>query len=741
MAKVIDVFTDLKLLWHVPVIKVIDPSKQQKKLSERQQYKNYKTGLLNLNWMQDQLAKREKQIQKELKKAQKAALKSEKVEQVQKAAINSVDSGPSAEEMPKRPKSSNKTKSGRRQQKKYNREMAKRKKEKQAADKEESAAQTPVKQRELKKNDFFDDKAIKSMKMVFPLEAAKKQLSSLYKFSKGALEATNARISAEALLQSNLNNQASGMTPEIGRQMSAHVDQLQNSSTISSVAGIGGMTELSESVMNPQNIMKMTGSMYDLAASTHGAKVSQEQVVKTAEAMGDAMKGKVSSLEELGVKFTKQQEQIMQYGNEAQRTQTLVGLLEKQVGGAAAAMADTPEGRILQLQNAWTGIQETIGQALLPAVMSLVEFIMANMPAIENIMTQAFMAVGAAVQFIVSALQIVFNFIVDNWATILPILVAIATVFLVAIIIQLYAMAVAWLAAAWPILLIILIVALLVEAIMMMGGTTEEIVGAIVGSFALLFAHLWNGVAVVWNLFASFAEFLMNLFIDPVYAIQKLFYDLSMTIYELILSIVKAIEDMVLRVANILNKLGLNIDVSGGFDFVSGKIEDIMDTLEKNKPESDKKIIEMARMSLKDPTAMAEAGFNYGSNLVNQTRGKLDGFKNKVGTAAGSDVGKSIPANMPITASPGGREPNIGQVGRVGEVGKIDKEVDISQEDLKLMRDLAEIKAIQNFVTLTPTVQVTTGDIVEKADLDEMIRRFQQSMEQEIAYAAKGVYG
>jgi|GEM_PF-7130007 len=733
MAKTIDVFTNLKLLWYVPAIKVIDPNKQQRKLSERQQYNDYKTSILNLNWMQLQLARKEKQIQKELKKAQKAAIKSEKAEQAKKAAVTTDDPGPAADRMPKRPKSSNKTKSGKRQQKKYNRAMANRKKEKQAANKEGAAAQGPIKYKEMEKPDFFDDKAIKSMKMVFPLEAAKKQLSSLYKFSKGALEATNTRVSAEALLQSKLNNQASGMTPEVGRQMSAHVDQLQNSSTISSVAGLGGMAELSGSVMNPQNIMAMTGSMYDLAASTHGAKVSQEQIVKTAEAMGDAMKGKVSSLEGLGIEFTKQQEQVMKYGNEAQRTQTLIGLLEKQVGGAAAAMADTPEGRILQLQNAWTGIQETIGQALMPAVMSLVEFIMANMPAIESIMTQAFMAVGAAVQFIVSALQFMFTFIADNWSTILPILIAIATVFLVAIIIQLYAMAVAWLAAAWPILLIILIVALLVEAIMMMGGTTEEIVGAIVGAFALLFAHLWNGVAVVWNLFASFAEFLMNLFIDPVYAIQKLFYDLSMTIYELILSIVKAIEDMVLRVANILNKLGLNIDVSGGFDFISGKIEGYMDKLKETKPESDKKVIELARMNLKDPTAMAEAGFNYGSNLVGQTRGKLDGFKDKMGAPLGKDIGKSIPG--------GGREPNIGQVGRVGEVGKIDKEVDISQEDLKLMRDLAEIKAIQNFVTLTPTVQVTTGDIVEKADLDEMIRRFQQSMEQEIAYAARGVYG
>lgn len=50
-----------------------------------------------------------------------------------------------------------------------------------------------------------------------------------------------------------------------------------------------------------------------------------------------------------------------------------------------------------------------------------------------------------------------------------------------------------------------------------------------------------------------------------------------------------------------------------------------------------------------------------------------------------------------------------GEIKKVGEVGKIGDTVDISNEDLKAMRELAEMKSIQNFVKLTPTVQVT-GD-------------------------------
>src|SRR5690606_39743897 len=52
----------------------------------------------------------------------------------------------------------------------------------------------------------------------------------------------------------------------------------------------------------------------------------------------------------------------------------------------------------------------------------------------------------------------------------------------------------------------------------------------------------------------------------------------------------------------------------------------------------------------------------------------------------------------------------VKKVGKVGSVGRIEDEVDISQENIKLMRELAEMKAIQNFVTLTPTVNVRSEE-------------------------------
>ncbi|RED64672.1 hypothetical protein [Cohnella lupini] len=83
---------------------------------------------------------------------------------------------------------------------------------------------------------------------------------------------------------------------------------------------------------------------------------------------------------------------------------------------------------------------------------------------------------------------------------------------------------------------------------------------------------------------------------------------------------------------------------------------------------------------------------------------------------------------------------DIPRVGEVGRIGKIDDTVDVSSEDLKTMRELAEIKSIQNFVTLTPTVQVQTGDIQNEVDVNEMLKRIEEAMTKEITSSAQGVY-
>lgn len=70
----------------------------------------------------------------------------------------------------------------------------------------------------------------------------------------------------------------------------------------------------------------------------------------------------------------------------------------------------------------------------------------------------------------------------------------------------------------------------------------------------------------------------------------------------------------------------------------------------------------------------------------------------------------------------------------------IEDKIDVSNEHLEMMRDLAEQESIQNFVTLTPTVQVTTGDVKEEADINKIIDKIESYMENELVNSAEGVY-
>lgn len=87
------------------------------------------------------------------------------------------------------------------------------------------------------------------------------------------------------------------------------------------------------------------------------------------------------------------------------------------------------------------------------------------------------------------------------------------------------------------------------------------------------------------------------------------------------------------------------------------------------------------------------------------------------------------------TGAPG----DIGNVDHVGSVGSVDEDVNIAEEDLKFLRDVAEMRYVQNFVTLTPTVAVD-AKISEKVDVDEVVGRIEAKLEDEFAAAAEGVY-
>ncbi|MCR8994472.1 hypothetical protein [Brevibacillus laterosporus] len=294
----------------------------------------------------------------------------------------------------------------------------------------------------------------------------------------------------------------------------------------------------------------------------------------------------------------------------------------------------------------------------------------------------------------------------------------------------------AWAIAHWPIVLVAIAVVSLIGTLRYFGVTTEEVVGFAVGLFYTFFASVYNGIAFLWNRVLAFAEFFVNVFIDPVYAVQKLFYDMAVLFGGHMYNMSRAAEDFagnfmkaILRSINKtlegFNWLAQKTNEMFGTDFqgaklfdennihaVSNNIKSMMDMIER--PTTDRNVVDLSkyRMAEKNLNQAFGEGYYKGFNLTTKT-------------------------NNPFNPNVNGKVNNIG---RVDEVGKIKDKVDISNEDLKMMRELAEMKNIQNFVTLTPTVQVQTGDINKGADIDTVVAEITKKLQTDVANSAKGVY-
>lgn len=78
-------------------------------------------------------------------------------------------------------------------------------------------------------------------------------------------------------------------------------------------------------------------------------------------------------------------------------------------------------------------------------------------------------------------------------------------------------------------------------------------------------------------------------------------------------------------------------------------------------------------------------------------------------------------------------------IGNVDNVSNVEGEVDVSSEDLKLLRELAEQQYIQNYISNDPVLYITTGDINENADVDYLIKGVGKTLKEEIESSMEGV--
>ena len=66
-------------------------------------------------------------------------------------------------------------------------------------------------------------------------------------------------------------------------------------------------------------------------------------------------------------------------------------------------------------------------------------------------------------------------------------------------------------------------------------------------------------------------------------------------------------------------------------------------------------------------------------------------------------------------------------------VGKINSDVEIKDEDLKLLRDMAARDFLLNLQSITPVANVKFGDVRETADVNKIWDTIQDMIEEQMA--------
>ncbi|WP_438435401.1 hypothetical protein [Gorillibacterium sp. sgz500922] len=302
-----------------------------------------------------------------------------------------------------------------------------------------------------------------------------------------------------------------------------------------------------------------------------------------------------------------------------------------------------------------------------------------------------------------------------------------------------------WLVAAWPIFLIIGAIAGLLTILNHFGISTGEVVASVVGYFGFLKVYFENMVITLQNTWAAWGDFFHNFFIDPVFAVKKLFYDLAFGALENFYQMSRGVEEFA---------SGFTKRIGGAVNHVLSNFQGLVHALGKIPGFGDLKDVSIQLVDTTDQHGISNWIKGIQSQLEMPTS-QADGIRNtprkanKTAEDYVSAFDKAYQGTKDTLAGVGEGLKNasamykngIPSVGTVGTVNKIKDTVDISSEDLKVMRDLAEMKSIQNFISLTPTVQITTGDIRHEVDVNEMLRKIEDTMQREIATSARGAYG
>lgn len=210
----------------------------------------------------------------------------------------------------------------------------------------------------------------------------------IVQFSKDCITAADTQMRSEKRLETLMMN-VKGTTLANVDALKKYASELQGVTTVGDEVTIQGASQLATFQLQSETIKTLLPSLQDLAVSQYGVSLSGDQMQQMANLLGKVMTGNVGALTRYGVTMNDTQKALLKTGTESQKAAMLVEVLGQNFGGLSEAMANTPEGRIVQIKNAWGDMQEIIGGKLYPVVTTFFGYVASAMPRIQTALVSA----------------------------------------------------------------------------------------------------------------------------------------------------------------------------------------------------------------------------------------------------------------------------------------------------------------------------------------------------------------
>ncbi|MBD5225454.1 MAG: hypothetical protein HDS68_05740 [Bacteroidales bacterium] len=204
------------------------------------------------------------------------------------------------------------------------------------------------------------------------IDSVSSTFKSLQSTLKGFTDAYAAQVTAETKLAVTMRNTMGAREEDI-QSIKDLCSAQQALGVIGDEVQLAGAQKLATYLGEKQSLEQLIPVMNDILAQQYGLNATQENAAQIATMLGKVMEGQVGALSRYGYKFDEAQEQILKYGEEAERAAVLCDVVSSSVGGMNAELAKTDVGKQKQLDNTLGDINEKIGE-LAQGVVSYVAF-------------------------------------------------------------------------------------------------------------------------------------------------------------------------------------------------------------------------------------------------------------------------------------------------------------------------------------------------------------------------------